>query len=456
MNPQLTVHCDDKEIHLSIDRHPLLSVPFTLPYLYSLDDTLVQTNATDILAHGLELQFPQQAPAKPLLRLELLLHCIYLSLTYHIYPNLSAKSPHSVREDFEHHTNSILNIPHSKDLCNCQILGGYAKDRLAVLISSGPSIDYEMLHRLKGRSVIIAVGRVLPRLLAHGIVPDFLYVQETSDHGWHAIFGDDTGTQIDTTLICNPVGPLHKYIHRVSHAYKSWKWYPFEMDSMPKLAEIAPSSTSGGYSLARVLGVNEILFMGSDCGEVHSGGELPDYVQPLATHLCAGKIPRTPFNNLGTFLLTIGSRTILTKNDYIASAQWLKGRIFRAATTEGIRFYEVSTTGMLGMTGLVPAPPQDLAPEPFPMPPLPHYNFRFEPDAYIKTLTTRYKFIQKHLNKHGNIPHTALVKPYNCVFTDVPNELTESRILTETERSAVLNRIEEIMGYLASASSATA
>ncbi|WP_428568639.1 MAG: 6-hydroxymethylpterin diphosphokinase MptE-like protein [Solidesulfovibrio sp. DCME] len=449
----LTISCDDQCFTLAIDDHTITTIPLSLRNIYQLDLFFKQIFVNDGYVQGVRFNFNEKSyNTYSSLQMELLLQVIYLSLVYYVYPRINDKSPNrpvNAREDFEHHYNSIKNLSLFCSMYNCQILNGYGVGHPAIVVAPGPSIDLDQLRGLRDKVMVIAVGRVLPRLLQSDIVPDIVYIQETTFRGWEDIFGQDT-TVLDTTVICNPVGPIHAFAHRVKTIYRAWNYYPFEMDQMPKLDEIAPSSTTGAYSIARLLKADPIIFMGCDCGSIVS--ENSAAALSTATNLSevvkSKAVIETPLNQLAEYVLSDSGRTILTKSDYLACTQWLKNVFFRDALQEKITFYDFSQTGLLQGNGLARPLPSDFDAPPFLKQPMPRYTVRGDVTTHQNRLRQHYTFIKRHLLRSAAIPESALRPPYNCIFTDIPRYDGSRITLDDTEHALVLARLDQLLEAL--------
>lgn len=458
----LTIHCDDGDIILERDGTTVAAIPMSLRNIFRLEKVFAHLQTMDIFDGDLRILFKWKGkdPGQGL-RQELLLQLIGLVTVYHVYPKVSEKAPNrpgDSREDFEHHINTIWNLPIFGRLCHCWKLAGYVASRPAVLVAPGPAIDFKLLRHLSGSTVIIAVGRALPRLRQAGITPDFLYVQETSASGWGDIFGPEDGTILDTTLICNPAGPIHAFLHRVTRAYKAWNFYPHESDFMPKIEEIAPSSTTGAFSLARLFGPSDIIFMGCDCGEVVED-QLPflrECLFSISELLDGDDFPANPRDVPSWYLLEEPGKTILTKSDYIACAQWIKTRLFLNPGDPAPNCYDNSGTGFLRQHGLALPFPKSFDFSPYVKPPLPSHDTRFDPAPVIKRHLSRYTYIKRHLQRGPSTPEASLQRPYNCIYKDVARYSGKPLDLDDHERALVLGRVDSLLEALGKAASAIA
>ena len=437
-------------IQLSYAGEQLHPMALDLESVYGLGPLLTQEDHRKLIVDGVAFEVAGTIPdgAYPLY-MEALWQALYLHTVYFLYPHLSSKAQiyeGEAPEDFEHYRNSLQNMPLFRDLCHCQILKNMAQGRPVVIVAPGPSLDMDLLARLKGRAYILAVGRTLPHLIRGGIVPDFLYIQDTSAPAWSDIFDFDGCPEVvDTILIANPVGHLEKYAHRARHVYKAWNYYLFEQDEMPKIDEISPSTASGAFSLALMLGAGEILFVGNDCGG-HGLPPLPDF--DLDDILREGAMPPRLFENLAYFTVDSPQGQLWTSCDYITSVQWLKTRAYFAARKLGIRFFDNSTTGYLRNTGVMQPIPEDYSPPPLPEVALPRYPVSFHPEASLKRERGRFAMILRSLERGNPIPSVGLRHPCNAVFQGIPEYSYDGFELDDKHRPMVLERLREILDLL--------
>ena len=438
-------------LRLSYAGEPMVPMNLSLESVYALGPLLTQEDRRKLIVDGVAFEVAGTIPdgAYPLY-MEALWQALYLHTVYFLYPQLSSKAQiyeGEAPEDFEHYRNSLENMPLFRNLCHCQILKNMAQGRPVVIVAPGPSLDLDLLARLKGRAYILAVGRTLPRLIRGGIVPDFLYIQDTSARAWSDIFDFDGCPEVvDTVLIANPVGHLDKYAHRVRHVFKAWNYYLCEQDEMPKIDEISPSSASGAFSLALMLGAGEILFVGNDCGGLGEPPH-PDSLN-IDEILRQGTMPPRLFKKLAYFTMESRQGPIWTSCDYITAAQWLKTRSYFAARQLGIRFYDNSTTGYLRNTGLMQSIPGDYSPPPLPELALPRYPVSFHPEASLKRERGRFAMIQRSLERGNPIPSVGLQHPCNAVFQGIPEFSYGGFELAPESRPVVLERLREVLDLL--------
>jgi len=447
----LRISCENKIISISVAGRKMPGLGLSLANVYALDSLLANPGTKGLLAEGIDFRLVGPVPREShLLYMELLRQILYLHTTHCLYPRISSKAPSRLPdspEDFEHYLNGLKNIPLLSTLCHCQVLQGHVEGAPVVIASPGPSLDVEHLRRLKGRAYIIATGRALPRLVTGGVIPDFIYVQDTSAQAWEDTFVFEGCPEVlDSVLVANPVGHLHTYAHKARHVYRAWNCYSFERDIMPKIEEIAPSSTSGSFSLALMLGAGEIVFMGNDSGAL---GEPPTRAaHSLDDMLRCGTVPGEALLGLSHFTLETPQGTAWTTSDYIAALQWLKTRIFRLALQGGIRFHDNSATGFLRDIGLVSKLSEDYSCPPYARKPLPRYTPQIHAERFATMQTQRLTMVRRCIEGGRPVPPIGLKRPVNAVFCNIPGYSGEGFVLQDRYRAVVLDRIDQALQSL--------
>ena len=77
---------------------------------------------------------------------------------------------------FRFTNNEILNTPYYVSSPGIDVLKDLIKDIPALVVSGGPSLNknIDLIHKLKNKALIIALGTTLKPLLKHGIIPDIV------------------------------------------------------------------------------------------------------------------------------------------------------------------------------------------------------------------------------------------------------------------------------------------
>lgn len=165
----------------------------------------------------------------------------------------------------------VANIPAIALHGNLQALDGKFRDRPAVLIAPGPSLDknIDLLHQAKDRAVLIAPLQSLRRLYKSGIQPDFITVLDATDLTAEPFdFFNDVPDDFLTTLVvavnCHP-----NVIRRFQRVYFFSGSGPLDrwvQDIVPQpLINLDASSVAiTGLLLAQHWGCNPITLVGQD------------------------------------------------------------------------------------------------------------------------------------------------------------------------------------------------
>jgi hypothetical protein len=165
----------------------------------------------------------------------------------------------------------VANIPAVARHANFRIQNGRFRDKPAILIAPGPSLDknIDLLRQAKGKAVLIAPLQSLRRLYKAGIQPDFVTVLDAADLTSEPLdFFGDVPDEFLTTLVvavnCHPHvirrfqrviffssdGPLDSWVESIVN------------ESLHRLR--APSVALANLLLARYWGCNPIMLVGQD------------------------------------------------------------------------------------------------------------------------------------------------------------------------------------------------
>lgn len=427
-------------------------LPANIPTLYALEE---HVPASDLATEGTTLVIGERNLATPL-GLECFKHHIYLNTVFHAYPRISSKAPpvddRIKAEDFEHHRNSMLNLPVFHRLNHVAVLVNAAAESPALIIQPGPSLDYGFIRSHRDRFVTIAIGRTLLGLAEHGIVPDFVYQQDTSLHSWDVSYQALLGRRLDTILVANPVGCIHKYISCFARVYKSWNFFPFEVDRFPHVIDcIAPSTTTGALSLALHLGCNPIVLHGGDFGTLAPQGPSPPGLDCPGLDPEGGLYVFPPLSRpfLRIHLAGPDGAGVLTTPDYLSASQWIKRRALSLKeTTPGVDLYDHSLTGLLTTSSVIaPFRPEALQGHTRHLERR-EYAVPFQWTDFVRELVRRYSAIRRILHKTGRTPEISLVNPYNSIYTGMKKFSTTPFALNPDEAAVALARADEIIALL--------
>ncbi len=410
-----------EHFHVEVDGKRAGSPRLSFASIYLLEVQL----PLHLLQDGVRLDM-DPAGLKNRLAFELSLHAAYLHLVYHAWPRLYSRSPFRagpLPQNFDQAFHGLRTLTLARSMPHCHHLKDTAKGSAILLASPGPSLDLDFVAANKDRLVVVAIGRAIGILAQAGIPPDVCYIQDTHPPTWHTLLDDvDENALTDTILVVNPAAPVPDYAQRFQAVYKAWNCHPFETDELPKLEESPPSATTGGYSLARLLGGHPIISQGADCGsplEPERAKELPEHFNSLLNAHEAPD-PNQAYGFYSEILLRFGGElAVSTMPRYLDCAQWVKSRAFRDKLEHGLEFYDQSLTGMLCFNSVIQ--PADQAP---PLPEtkrlaLPQSPPTADPRPYAEALLKRFSSVDKFLKPGEPIPGVSLRAPFNCIFHGV-------------------------------------
>lgn len=319
--------------------------------------------------------------------------------------------------------NYIRNAACINQLNHVHILKDTLAGKPLLIALPGPSLDMDYIKKHRKSFILMAAGRGAGKLLNEGIHPDFIYIQDVNTFAWDSNFGMLGDEQIPSILIANPLGRIWKYHRNFKRVFKAWNLYPFEQDTFPKIEEIAPSTASGAYSLARLLGCDPIVFIGNDCGSKKKPPQestLPEAMTNLKYTRIGERLVFEPLKFRNNIRLCFGNEiSIVTQNDYIAGSQWLKIRTGRDIPETGIKVYDCSQTKLCQFHSLIKDASQYTPGDPISLPKLPLYETHYDVSKYLNHKKQSYQFIQRHL-KEGRVPNSAMTKPYCSIFFNAP------------------------------------
>ena len=163
----------------------------------------------------------------------------------------------------------IENIPTLLNEVPLVELKGYYKDKTAVVISAGPTLDrnLEALKEYRNKIVIIAVGTAMKTLAKHNIVPDFLSIIEFNDCT-KQIEGLDLS---DVNFISEPFTHSNvknfkfknSYLHISSNMPVNYLWSNIAgIDNSEYVSKGTVAYTA--LNTARILGCSKIVLVGQD------------------------------------------------------------------------------------------------------------------------------------------------------------------------------------------------
>lgn len=399
----------------------LASLPLSLQTIHALYDAV----DGQLLTNGIHLDISEKGLMTPL-GFEALLQITMMNMVSCVFPQISQWSPIRKKLLAQHpdaEINYIRNAAVINDLNHVHILKNSLAGKPILIALPGPSLDMDYIREHRKSFVLMAAGRGAGKLLNEGIHPDFVYIQDVNTNAWNINFGTLGDEQIPTTLIANPLGRIWEHHHKFKRTFKAWNLYPFEKDGFPKIEEIAPSTVSGAYSMARLLGCNPIVLMGNDCGtniEPPRASTMPEAMTNLNYTRQDNRLVFPAINVRKGVHMRFGDEiSIATQSDYVAGAQWLKIRTTPHITQEHVEIYDQSQTKLCQFHSLIKDASEYTPQEKFELPPLPLYETNYDVKKYLDHKKQSYEFILRQL-KNGVIPGSALTKPYCSIFFNSP------------------------------------
>lgn len=421
--PQHTLNVDVRNKLLTIDREGEELVRSSL----SLDNiwALFHPSERDVFTEGIKLRIPKRDLISPL-GYEALLQTILINTVFSVFPRRCRSYPLRKRLQMlslNAEVNHIRNSAHINSLNHSYVLKDCVASKPLLMALPGPSMDLEYIKKHRDSFVLLAVGRAATKLIEAGIEPDFAYIQDVNALAWDTNFEFLGDRQVSTTLIANPAGRIWKYRRNFKRVFKAWNLFHFENDVFPRLEEIGPSSISGGYSVARLLGGDPIVIIGSDCGANMPEPEA-DTIPESFTNIDYEEVGddlvfsvTRPYWGMTLNLHYPGAFSIASQTDYVAGAQWLKIKATQDMAQYGLKVYDNASTRLCRFNTPI-LDSDDYTPGPaLSLPELPSYRTEYDIGKYLRQKKSGYSFIKRQLDK-GILPDAAWRFPQSCVLTN--------------------------------------
>lgn len=450
-NPELTLRVDGVAgtMNLEYQGAEIASVPFDRPTVYSLS-ALCDKKENGLL-EGLRLEISEQDLKTPL-GFEVLLHVVMINMVSCIFPRINWTSP--VREalplhSFEAEENYIRNASRFHEYNHLYLFQGSMKGLPLLLALPGPSLDFDYIRKYRSKFILMAAGRAAGKLLEADITPDIIYIQDVNTKAWNLNFGHLGDKQVSSLLIANPLGRMWEYRHNFKRIVKAWNLYPFEFDSHPRLEEIPPSSVSGAYSLAKVLGFDSIMLLGNDCGSpaprLEESG-FPDSFTNLSYERKGELLVFEPTRFNDNIRISYGDISALTKSDYVCGAQWLKSRAAQAKAEGGPELYDRSHTRLTQLNSTIrDASLYEHGPD-VTMRPLPHFLLKYDAEKYLKNKLNSYSLIARKL-RAGTVPNMSLQKPFSAIYCNTDMARNDTTTPADGDIEIALRNAERLIEH---------
>lgn len=172
--------------------------------------------------------------------------------------------------------NTIRNLK-EKNIIPIEALGNLFKDKTAVIVSAGPSLNknIDLIKILKEKAIVLAVGTAVKVLDSHGIIPHFRVALDGSPGQKRVVEVKDTNA---TNLLF-----ANQLYFEVPKEYKGNKIrYILDSDMLGKYVyrkgnidciefNSGPSVANGALDLVCKLGCKRVIFMGQDLSYTNEG-----------------------------------------------------------------------------------------------------------------------------------------------------------------------------------------
>jgi len=449
--PKHTVTVDVQNSTLTIkhvDGDPV-TAPLSLPSIQAL----YHPSEKDYFTEGIKLRISRKDLATPL-GFETLLQILMMNMISAVFPRICRWAPmqnrlqmFSINTEANHIRNSVL----INQFNHSHILNNSLAGKPILLALPGPSLDVEYIRKHRSSFVLMSAGRAAEKLFNTGIDPDIVYIQDVNAAAWGLNFDSLGERKTSSILIANPAGRMWKYAKNFQRVFKAWNLYPFETDNFPRLEEIAPSTTSGAYSVARLLGGNPLLLIGNDSGsnvEPPKKESLPEALTNLKFEKDGKYLVFKPTDYLRELFLRFGDEfSVMTQIDYIAGVQWLKIKVTQDMAQHDLKVYDLSTTNLSRFNSPV-LDGADYKPSgKVSLPNFPYYSTNYDVKKFLLQKKSAYSFMKRQLNK-GFIPDAAWRFPHSCVLTHTTIQRTDNVYSRPIDVQIVKDNTEFILQHV--------
>lgn len=441
LHPQvdLELHVSQGMLELLFRSVSLGKIPLSFDALYALPDAV----DPQLLSDGISLRISERDFLTPL-GFESLLQTIMINMVHCVFPRMHKMSPlrkHLQLQSIDCELHAIRNAALINNFNHLFAFKGAFQHIPIVIAMPGPSLDLDFIKNNRDKMLLMSAGRAAQKLIQANIIPDFIYMQDINAAAWRLSFDQLGDKQISSILIANPLGAIYKYHNNFSRVIKAWNAYSFEQDQLPKIDEIAPSSATGAYSAARLLGCDPVMFIGNDCGSVeplrssnaqglHRWTNLPMEQQNGTWSFFSHTINRDIYLRFGDEL------SISTSHDYISGVQWLKKAAKRDMLNSSLRTYDKSMTAFCQFNSVI-KPFYKLIETPKIEIKLHHYKTKSESISYLYRKQTAYRNMLR-LIKRGSLPQSIFTKPYSCLLEATNMAIKDSRIPSAKDMTIII------------------
>ena len=165
--------------------------------------------------------------------------------------------------------NTINNMPNLvNDIPLLKIKNIY-KDKTAVVVSAGPTLDrnIETMKKYRDRFVLIVVGTAMKTMAKHGLIPDFLCMIEAYDSSKQISDLDLSNVNFVTEPYSNPKFRNFKFKQTYTHISNNLPVNSFWSNMIGESTNEYFTKGTVSYTalnVARILGCNKIILVGQD------------------------------------------------------------------------------------------------------------------------------------------------------------------------------------------------
>lgn len=166
--------------------------------------------------------------------------------------------------------NQLENMPWTLRAPGVNQLTDLFRGRPGIVVNAGPSLEknFELLKEVKGKAVIIAVDTVLRLLLSHHIQPDIVATIDPLEINYNKFNNLELDPQIPLVfspasypkIVKNYPGP--KFV--TAHGYSIFKRFSCFSEEKGDITAASQSVSHMGFNLARLMGLDPIVFIGLD------------------------------------------------------------------------------------------------------------------------------------------------------------------------------------------------
>lgn len=246
----------------------------------------------------------------------------------------------------------IENLPAVLQSGSIGQLAGCAQRMPGILVGAGPSLDrnVELLRRVAGRGVIVAVDTAYRTLKSAGIIPNFVVSIDATEENT-ADFKDVEVGDDATSLVMVPV--VHPEIPRLfsrrfvaGYGHPLQKWIEAALGIEFGSLLVSGSVGTIGYDFLRLLKADPIILVGMDFAygsRTHTRGSMHHEVEQQSRF---GSRERVAFTEASIATLSRpgwGGKPVRTTEQMMRWAQWFERELLRGdektinATEGGIR-----------------------------------------------------------------------------------------------------------------------